>query len=94
MCRAVDAVSAFQDTFHGGSGNDILYVVLDDANNDAFEAAIDQTGFLIGLGITTSIETVQNIDGRTAVEAELSGFSWFEGGDLWGLIPAPSVYQR
>ena len=78
------------DSFRGGSGNDTLYLVLDDAQFGAF--ATDGAGaVLASLGITTaSVEHVHAIDGRAGVEAVLGGFDWFQDGDFWGLIPAPT----
>ncbi|SDI43189.1 SGNH/GDSL hydrolase family protein [Alloyangia pacifica] len=82
--------SLSQDVLQGGSGTDTLYVVLDETTFDAFET-LGATSVLSSLGISiSSIESVVAIDGRGQVEAALSAFAWFQDGDYWGLIPAPS----
>ncbi|WP_353471660.1 hypothetical protein PVT71_10120 [Salipiger sp. H15] len=65
-------------------------MVLDEATFDAFVTR-GATSVLSSLGISiSSIESVVAIDGRGQVEAALSAFAWFQFGDYWGLIPAPS----
>lgn len=79
-----------QDVFQGGSGNDTLYLVLDQLSFAAFEAN-GAGSVLMDLGIAaSSIEDVVAIDGRGQVEETLNGFDWFQDGDYWGLIAAPS----
>jgi len=82
--------SATLDAFRGGFGNDTLYLVLDDASFDTFQTSGAQA-VLTSLGISTSsVENILAIDGRGAVESELSGESWFLEADFWGLVPAPT----
>ncbi|MEM8569364.1 MAG: SGNH/GDSL hydrolase family protein [Pseudomonadota bacterium] len=82
--------SATEDSLNGGLGDDTLYLVLSDATFDAFEAD-GASATLAALGITTSnIESVVAIDGCAQVESALGGFSWFQEGDYWGLLPAPT----
>ncbi|MEL7098831.1 MAG: SGNH/GDSL hydrolase family protein [Pseudomonadota bacterium] len=81
---------ASQDVFRGGSGSDTLYLVLGGAHYADFEAN-GAGAVLSALGITTrSIETVVAINGRGGVEDVLGGFDWFQAGDFWGLIAAPT----
>ncbi|MEM9436453.1 MAG: SGNH/GDSL hydrolase family protein [Pseudomonadota bacterium] len=82
--------SGTEEEFRGGSGNDALYLVLGEASFALFEA--DGAGAALdALNISTSgIESVFAIDGRGGVESTLGGFSWFQAGDYWGLIAAPT----
>lgn len=82
--------SASQDDFRGGSGDDTLYLVLDDAAFADFEAN-GAASTLTTLGISiASIETIVAIKGRAQVESVLGGLDWFQDGDFWGLLPAPT----
>lgn len=79
-----------QDEFRGGSGDDTLYLVLDEATFEEFET-LGASSVLFDLGISTrSIENVVAINGREQVESVLGGFEWFQDGDYWGLIAAPT----
>ncbi|MEO1796462.1 MAG: SGNH/GDSL hydrolase family protein [Pseudomonadota bacterium] len=82
--------SAAQDILKGGWGSDTLYLVLTEDTFDLFESqGAGAVLTLLGI-VATGIETIAAIDGRGGVEGALGGFSWFEHGDLWGLIPAPT----
>lgn len=85
--------SASQDMLDGGLGDDTLYLVLSGATFDAL-GPDGAAATLSDLGITaSSIEKVVAIDGRSQVEGELGEFSWFQDGDYWGLIAAPTIQE-
>ncbi|KUJ80059.1 SGNH/GDSL hydrolase family protein [Ruegeria profundi] len=80
------------DVFVGGSGQDTLYLVLDEAAYSEFVASSDDPSELLAqLGITVAgVESILAIEGRQSIATELSAFDWFLEADYWGVISAPS----
>ncbi len=82
--------SASQDSFHGGHGDDTLYLVLDEDSFADFEAhGVEKALSALGISVD-GIENIVAINGRGEVEGTLGDFSWFQDGDYWGLVPAPT----
>ena len=82
------ANTTFNDVFRGGPGHDTLYLVLDDQTFASFDA---ENPDLSALGVTTNkIENIVAVNGRADLINVLGDNPLFEGGDLWGLLPAPS----
>ncbi|MBY6139157.1 hemolysin [Leisingera daeponensis] len=80
-----------QDVFRGGTGNDTLYLVLDDASYAAFKAG-NANGVLSDLGITVfGIEAIHAIAGRGGIATAFDSFDWFVPADYWGVVSAPAA---
>lgn len=72
------------DQINGGWGYDTLYLVLSDPT---FEAYSNGSLTLGDLGLSTrSVERVEAINGRDAIEPTLGTLDWYQDADLWGLV--------
>lgn len=78
------------DIFDGGTGEDLLYLVLSSETADLVQVGLDngdQASVLATLGISVSgTEDIVVIEERSGLEAALGQESWYAEADIWGLV--------
>ncbi len=84
------ATGTDSEVIHGGKGQDILYVVLDQAHYDALAADLQGASpdaALASLGLhVAGVESIVAIDGRGGEAAVLGATDWYHTADTWGLL--------